>query len=103
MPVCVRYGTVCLRGRTDAGKPSEGRDLAQWIGTGGAVQPGIGRELYERYRFANACRFWGIAPWELEDRPDAPWWINEAVMIGNAEAEGMKIAQDIAAKKAKKQ
>jgi len=42
-----------------------------------------------------------VRPWELEARPDAAFWINEALTMESAEAQGEAIAMDIAKKKAK--
>jgi len=43
-----------------------------------------------------------VPPWELLERDDAGWWVNEVGMIIGAEKEGSKMREEIAAIRAKR-
>lgn len=46
-----------------------------------------------------ASRFWGVSPWELQDRDDKDFWIARAAMFKKAEGLGEAIAMDTAKKR----
>lgn len=98
VPRRVHHSAFRVHLSEDNGKPSESGQLAEWIGTNGEVDR-TSNDLKRRYELSFAARFWGVTPWELERRPDAPWWIAEAFTMQGAESEGQRIAVEIEKKR----